>query len=41
MEHREKPYLDKDREIKNDSISDGCCTATLLKVSDLHNFKGL
>jgi len=40
MDVGKRAYLDKDRELVNDGISDGRSVPTLLKISDLHNLKG-
>jgi len=40
MEEGEEACLDKDRELMNDRISDGRSAPTVLKISELHNFKG-
>jgi hypothetical protein len=41
MEGREKPHMDKYKEITNDRNYDASCTLTSLLVSDLENFKCL
>jgi hypothetical protein len=41
MEGREKPHMDKYKEITNDWNYDTNCTLTSLPVSDLEHFKSL
>jgi hypothetical protein len=41
MEGKEKPHMDKYKEITNDWNYDANCTFTLLPASDLEHFKRL